>query len=784
MKKYTTILNIFLMLIISLASINAQKVAEVDLVNGVWISTVNGEIVYQGDLPDQSNLMFDAINSACLAVGSGSLNNNNIININDTGGSGRFDFSEDSPSRARLGDNDVYGIYPESFQTLDFHNNRIHCENVEVDFDESKNHIEEAKRVISEALVVGVTSRNKQHITIKNIEVTGNPRYGLWFLSSNNITLTNITMNLSRDLFEEMEAIIRKSDPEYGRLCAGIRVAPTKITKRYKKEDTFLCNDLRIDGEICINGSNGHGIETYGVKNVTIGDVSVTNTGGCGILLNNSHNCNLGVITGYKNSENGDYATLRVANTNHKTRCKGIYSRNSGKGFFSISESSDCIVEEVDIQNSRNEAIYIQNSINTHVLSGITLNGGRLNSINNVDDKRIDPDNKDFKHLDGIDGYFNSIYLDERYACAIIQEEDPTANNIEDPVPNNYSGSIDSDNKNYTGTGFINTENKAGASIEWDVDGGVGTYTFKWRYANGQPSIGAKENRTADLYIDNVRRGSVNFNPTSNWDTWAMASITISGINSGVKKIRLKANRNSGLANIDCIQVIRPKNDTIGSAVQIVRIQELEKGFYTVTEGSIEKHPSYTGYGYALANGITWYIEGGAGDYTFRWRYANGSRTNRTAVLKVDRVEKGTRNFEPTGGWSKFKTTSITVKDLGSGIKSVFLGRLQNEGLAAIDYLEVTGPGVRGALRVQSHSFTQNGTSSHKTLVSDLATNTVSVNEKRTVYIYDLTGKFIQNQTFTSSEDQINTKGLSEGIYIIKIEGTSTIETAKIYINP
>ena len=771
------------MLYISLSSINAQKIAEVDLVNGVWISTIDGEIVYQGDLPGQSNLMFDAINTACLKVGSGVEDKNNIINIRATGSSGRFDFSEGSPSKARLGINSVYGIYPLSFQTLDFHNNRIHCENARGVIDENKILSEESLRLLKEALVVGITARRREHITIKNIEVTGNPRYGFWFLQSNNITFTNIKMNLDDTLFKELEGNLtelQKETVHTGKTGGGIRIAPavSDSNKRYNIGDDFPSNHLRIDGEISINGSNGHGIETLSVEDVSIGDATFTNTGGCGILLNNSYNCNIGVVTGFKNSENEGYATFRVANRNFKTRCKGVYSRNSGRGFFSVTDASDCIVEHVDIQHSLHQSIFIQNSVNTHVLSGVCLYAGEPNLIYNVDDKRVDTNNNPrLEPLDGIDGYFNSIYLDESYTSSILQEEDP--------APNNYSRTIDSNNEGFTGSGFINTENKAGTSIEWDVTGGNGTYTFMWRYANGQPSVGVKENRTADLYIDNVRRGSVNFEPTANWDTWSMASITISGVNSSTKKIRLKANRNSGLANIDCLQVIKPKNNTIGSTVHTIQIQELETGFDTVTEGSIKEHSSYTGYGYAYANGVIWNIDGSAGDYTFRWRYANGSRTNRGAVLKVDGIEKGTRNFEPTGGWSTFKTTSLTVKDLGPGIKSIFLDSTQNDGLAAIDYIEVTGPGVRGAIRMVTSSFVQDSaTNSNKTITSDLNYVAISEDEKRTIYLYDLTGKFIQNQVLNAAEEKLNIEGLPEGIYIIKTEGATKVETAKIYVNP
>ncbi|UII21936.1 RICIN domain-containing protein [Fulvivirga ligni] len=284
----------------------AWSQGEVTRSGNTWSARINGNTVYTG------SRMFDAVNAACSNAGSGA-----TINVRNSGDSGND------------GGN-VYAIRPLANQTIDFHGHTVNCNS-------------------NGDLAVVIHADRRNGITVRNLVVTGNPRYGLWFRGCSNVTLTNITMNLSNN----------------SPVGLGIRVDAS----------TAAAGNLTINGDININGSAGHAIETYGLNGVSIGDVTVTNTGGCGVLLNQSQNCTVGVVTGNYNCYGGGYATFRVANDNGSTTCAGVYSRNSGRGFFSVSGSHDCTINWVDIANTTSHGIFLEDATNTHVLSGTVVNG-------------------------------------------------------------------------------------------------------------------------------------------------------------------------------------------------------------------------------------------------------------------------------------------------------------------------------------------------------------------------------------------------------------------------
>ncbi|GIX21899.1 MAG: hypothetical protein KatS3mg121_0682 [Gammaproteobacteria bacterium] len=135
-----------------------------------------------------------------------------------------------------------------------------------------------------------------------------------------------------------------------------------------------------------------------------------------------------------------------------------------------------------------------------------------------------------------------------------------------------------------------------------------------------------------------------------------------------------------------------------GGSGNRVTLQENALGFCGV-DGAVESEwGGYTGAGYAntentMGASVYWRVRGGAGSYTFRWRFANGSSAGRTGVLWVNGARLATRDFGPTGGWGSWATTSVTL-NLGGGDLDLRLEGTGSAALPNIDYLEVTGPGV------------------------------------------------------------------------------------------
>lgn len=296
--------------------------AEVKLNNGRWVATAAGSTVYNG------NRFFDAVNAAI------DNQNGGTINIRDSGKSGS-DGGE------------VYAIRPGPGQTLNFNNNTVTANGGE--------------------LVIPVYCDRRDDITIRNLRVKGNPRYGVWFKGCSDITLENISMDLDRD------------NP----VGLGIRVDAS----------SGPASNLTIKGNIDINGSKTHAIETYGIDGFDIGDVTVTNSGGSGLLLNDSRNGRVGKVVGRNNDPDGGYATFRVANDNGpNVEVESIYSRNSGRGFFSVSNSRGTTVRFVDIADTNKQGILLQNARDTRVLDGVVSNGNPNCQLVESDSSRLDVD--------------------------------------------------------------------------------------------------------------------------------------------------------------------------------------------------------------------------------------------------------------------------------------------------------------------------------------------------------------------------------------------------------
>ena len=201
---------------------------------------------------------------------------------------------------------------------------------------------------------------NRRGVTIKNVTVTNSPRYAFFGRGCSSLTISNFKMTNMRNS------------------VGGIRLDQGTENK-----------SVSISG-ITADNIGGHAVELWDTNGFTIGNITANNTVGCGLLLNRSRNGTVGSVTGNRNNQGGGYATFRVANNNGPNIYVGsVKSRNSGRGFFSVSGSHGTTVNYVDIASTTKEGIYIQDSSNTRVNSGkirgnpnCRIRGGSGNSIN------------------------------------------------------------------------------------------------------------------------------------------------------------------------------------------------------------------------------------------------------------------------------------------------------------------------------------------------------------------------------------------------------------------
>jgi hypothetical protein len=139
-----------------------------------------------------------------------------------------------------------------------------------------------------------------------------------------------------------------------------------------------LSRNLTIDRALVMN-TRENGVETFGVDGFRIGRVQAINTGSAGLLLNDSRNGTVDEVIGDRNNIGGGFATFRVANNNGpNVRVRRVVSRNSGRGFFSVSGSRGTTIDFVDIANTTAQGIFLEDTTDTRVLSG-TVSGGNPN---------------------------------------------------------------------------------------------------------------------------------------------------------------------------------------------------------------------------------------------------------------------------------------------------------------------------------------------------------------------------------------------------------------------
>jgi hypothetical protein len=215
-------------------------------------------------------------------------------------------------------------------------------------------------------------ARNARDIEIPNLTLTGSPQYGLFFRQTNNIRLGQIELRLTRSA------------------GIGIRVdsGPSASTQ------TTFNENLTID-RVVGSGMGSHVVETYGIKGIKIGTVEGRDVGECGLLLNRSIDATIDLVTCTGCATGTGYAAFRVANSVGKVgnafpagniHVRKVVARGGGRGIFSVSGSGGLTIDEIDIADTGNSPILLQNAYNTTLAakSG-TVSKGLIQLSNDTD---------------------------------------------------------------------------------------------------------------------------------------------------------------------------------------------------------------------------------------------------------------------------------------------------------------------------------------------------------------------------------------------------------------
>ncbi len=205
-----------------------------------------------------------------------------------------------------------------------------------------------------------VYSRGTTEVEVQNLKLTGSPVYGIFMRNVNNLTLGQIDMRLSSGL--------------------GVRIDNRGDTSQWSR-------NVRIN-TVYVSGASSHAVETYGVDGITIGTVTARSVGESGLLLNQTINATVGTVDAENAGTGTGYAAFRMANRNGRIgssyntniRVGTVKARGGGRGIFCVSESGGAVIDRVDIANTGNNSILIENCYNVTIagVSGTVSGGGEV----------------------------------------------------------------------------------------------------------------------------------------------------------------------------------------------------------------------------------------------------------------------------------------------------------------------------------------------------------------------------------------------------------------------
>jgi endo-1,4-beta-D-glucanase Y len=250
-------------------------------------------------------------------------------------------------------------------------------------------------------------------------------------------------------------------------------------------------------------------------------------------------------------------------------------------------------------------------------------------------------------------------------------------------------GVVEANHTGFSGTGFVNGDNVAGSYTQWTVSAAsAGTATITIRYSNGTTT-----NRPADVAVNGTVVASPAFGTTTNWDTWATATVT-APVTAGTNTVRVTATTATGPANLDAIDVdvAAPSGD-----------YQAEDA--TISQGVVAtNHTGYTGTGFVDYTNVTGsYVEwtvtpAAAGSATITLRYANGTTVNRPMDIAVNGTVVASPTFGATANWDTWTTVAVNAT-LRAGANTIRATATTANGGPNVDKITVSagssgGPGV------------------------------------------------------------------------------------------
>jgi hypothetical protein len=205
-----------------------------------------------------------------------------------------------------------------------------------------------------------IYARGARDIEVRYLTIRGGPLYGVFLRNVSNVVLGQLDIQVSGGL--------------------GVRIDN-------HGDRSVRARNVRLDN-VYVSGTSTHGVETYGVDGLTVGTVTARNTGGSGLLLNDTVNATVGTVDAENVGAGTGYAAFRMANRNGRVadgypaniRVGSVRARGGGRGVFCVSESGGAVIDRVDIANTGNNSILLENCYGVTIAgqSGTVSGGGEI----------------------------------------------------------------------------------------------------------------------------------------------------------------------------------------------------------------------------------------------------------------------------------------------------------------------------------------------------------------------------------------------------------------------
>ncbi|MFD2796517.1 carbohydrate-binding protein [Promicromonospora vindobonensis] len=209
---------------------------------------------------------------------------------------------------------------------------------------------------------------------------------------------------------------------------------------------------------------------------------------------------------------------------------------------------------------------------------------------------------------------------------------DPVRYEAEDTVAV-CDGVIESNHVGHSGSGFCNTDNAVGATVEFRVDAAAaGAMTLVFGYANG-----GTDSRPGEVLVNGGSVRTAQFGATGAWTSWATQTVTAQ-LDPGANTVRLQATGAAGLPNVDYLDVTTGGSEEPGGD-GVYEVEALTRGVTVV--------PSEGG------NLVSWRLLGTDDENVAFNVYRDGQRLNSSPVA-------GATNYLDTSGDGNYSVAAVT----------------------------------------------------------------------------------------------------------------------------